>query len=146
VTWGLADGNDGKPVPSWAFSVCGLIPKGAKNVDVAKDFLKYLIQPEILNEYLKTGLGRRVPAMPSIVKNDPWWMADPHRKAYTTQTLLRPTVPVFWAFNPAYAHVQNEHVWQTAWADIMTGGMTPEAAADKAFKRIEDIFAKYPIA
>jgi hypothetical protein len=55
VTWGLADRNDGKPVPSWASSVCGLIPKGAKNVDVAKDFLKYLIQPKICNEYLKTG-------------------------------------------------------------------------------------------
>ncbi len=145
VTWGLADGNDGKPVASWAFSVCGLIPKGAKNVAVAKDFLKYLIQPEVLNEYLKTGLGRRVPAMPSIVKNDPWWMADPHRKAYATQALLRPTVPVFWAYNPAYAQVQNEHVWQTGWADIIQGGMTPQKAAEKAFKRIEDIFAKYPI-
>ena len=41
--------------------------------------------------------------------------------------------------------VQNEHVWSTAWTDIMTGGMTPEAAAEKAFKRIEEIFAKYPI-
>ena len=123
----------------------GLIPKGAKNVAVAKDFLKYLIQPEVLNEYLKTGLGRRVPAMPSIVKNDPWWMADPHRKAYATQALLRPTVPVFWAYNPAYAQVQNEHVWQTGWADIIQGGMTPQKAAEKAFKRIEDIFAKYPI-
>lgn len=146
VTWGLADDNDGKPVASWSFSVCGLIPKGAKNVDVAKDFLKYLIQPEVLNEYLKTGLGRRVPAMPSIVKSDPWWLADPHRKAYTTQALLRPTVPVFWAYNPAYAHVQNEHVWQAAWAEIMRDGATPQAAADKAFKRVEEIFAKYPIA
>jgi len=42
--------------------------------------------------------------------------------------------------------VQNEHVWSTAWADIMTGGITPQAAADKAFKRIEEIFAKYQIA
>ena len=60
VTWGLADSNEGKLVPSWAFSVCGLIPKGAKNVTVGKDFLRYLIQPDVLNEYLKTGLGRRV--------------------------------------------------------------------------------------
>jgi multiple sugar transport system substrate-binding protein len=146
VTWGLADDNDGKPVPSWSFSVCGLIPKGAKNVEVAKDFLKYLIQPEVLNEYLKTGLGRRVPAMASIVKNDPWWMADPHRKAYTTQALLRPTLPVFWAYNPAYAHVQNEHIWQTAWAEIMKDGASPQAAAEKAFKRVAEIFARYPIA
>jgi len=57
VTMGLALSNDGKPVPSQAGSFCGLIPKGAKNVAVAKDFLKYLIQPDVLNEYLKTGLG-----------------------------------------------------------------------------------------
>jgi hypothetical protein len=26
---------------------------------------------------------------------------------------FRPTVPVSRAYNPGYAHVQNEHVWQT---------------------------------
>jgi hypothetical protein len=97
VTWGLADRNDGKPVPSWASSVCGLIPKGAKNVDVAKDFLKYLIQPKICNEYLKTG-ARPPRSGDAVAQNDPWRMADPHRKAYATTALLRPTVPVFWAW------------------------------------------------
>jgi hypothetical protein len=29
--------------------------------------------------------------------------------------------------------------------DIIQNGLTPEAAAEKAFKRIEEIFAKYPI-
>jgi hypothetical protein len=28
----------------------------------------------------------------------------------------------------------------------MQNGMAPEAAAEKAFKRVEEIFAKYPIA
>ena len=148
VTMGLPLSNDGKPVPSQQGSLCGLIPKGAKNVEVAKDFLKYLIQPPVLNEYLKTGLGRNLPAMPSIGKDDPWWLdpKDPHRVAYTTQALLGPTVPTFWTSNPAYAQVQNEHVWAVAWADIIQGGMTPQAAAEKAFKRVEEIFAKYPIA
>jgi ABC-type glycerol-3-phosphate transport system substrate-binding protein len=54
-------------------------------------------------------------------------------------------VPTFWTSNPAYAQVQNEHVWAVAWADIMTAGMAPQAAAEKAFKRVEEIFAKYPI-
>jgi multiple sugar transport system substrate-binding protein len=147
VTMGLALSNEGKPIASQGGSVCGLIPKGAKNVAVAKEFLKYLIQPKVCNEFLKTGIARRVPAMPSIVKDDPWWLdpKDPHRVAYSTQALLSPTVPQFWVFNPAYAQVQNEHVFPTGWTDIMTGGMTPQAAADKAFKRIEEIFAKYPI-
>jgi multiple sugar transport system substrate-binding protein len=147
VTMGLALSNDGKAVPSQAGSLCGLIPKGANNVPAAKDFLKYLIQPKVCSEYLKTGLGRRLPAMPAIVKDDPWWLdpKDPHRVAYTTQGLLGPTLPTFWVFNPAYAQVQNEHVWQTAWAEIMKDGAAPQAAAEKAFKRVEEIFAKYQI-
>jgi multiple sugar transport system substrate-binding protein len=146
VTMGLPLSNDGKPVPSQAGPVCGVIPKGAKNVTVAKDFLKYLIQPKVCNEYLKTGLARRVPAMPSIVKADPWWLdpADPHRVAYVEQA-LGPSVPNFWVYNPAYAQVQNEHVFPNGWIDIMKEGMTPQAAAEKAFKRVEQIFAKYPI-
>jgi multiple sugar transport system substrate-binding protein len=147
VTMGLPLSNDGKPVPSQAGPVCCLIPKGAKNVTVAKEFLKFLIQPKVCNEYLKTGLARRVPAMPSIVKADPWWLdpTDPHRVAYVTQALLGPTVPNFWVYNPAYAQVQNEHVFPNGWIDIMKEGMTPQAAGEKAFKRVEEIFAKYPI-
>ena len=146
VTMGLALSNDGKPVPSPAANACVLIPKGAKNVEVAKDFLKYIIQPKVNNELLKTGLGRRIPCMPSIVKDDPWWFADPHRKAYVEQGLLGPTLPQLWVYNPAFAQVQNEHSFMTGWMDIIQGGMTPQAAAEKAFKRVEEIFAKYPIA
>jgi multiple sugar transport system substrate-binding protein len=147
VTMGLPLGNDGKPVPSQANNPGHVIPKGAKNITVAKEFLKYLIQPKVSDEYLKTGLARNIPAMPSIVKTDPWWLdpTDPHRVAYVQQGLLGPTAAQFWAFNPAYAQVQNEHVWSTGWTDIMQGGMTAEAAAEKAFKRVEEIFAKYPI-
>jgi len=148
VTMGYALSNDGKPVPAQQGSLCGLIPKGAKNVEVAKDFLKYLIQPQVLNELLKTGLGRNLPAMPAIVKNDPWWLdpKDAHRVAYVRQGLFSPTVPTFWTSNPAYAEVQNEHVWQAAWAEIIQDSATPQAAAEKAFKRVEEIFSKYPIA
>jgi multiple sugar transport system substrate-binding protein len=147
VTMGLPLSNEGQPVPSQSANAFGLIPKGAKNAVVAKEFLKYLIQPKVSNAYLKTGIGRSIPCMKSIVKDDPWWLdpADPHRVAYVQQGLLGPTTPSFWVFNPAYAQVQNEHVWSTGWTDIMTGGMTPQAAAEKAFKRVEEIFAKYPI-
>ena len=46
VTMGLPLSNDGKPIPSQLTVVDFVIPKGAKNVDVAKDFLRYFIQPE----------------------------------------------------------------------------------------------------
>jgi len=148
VTMGLPLSNAGKPVPSQVGCACNLIPKGAKNVDAAKDFLKYLSQPKVNGELLKVGLARSAPPMASIVKNDPWWLdpKDPHRLAYVQQAVLGPTTPQFWVYNPAYAEVQNQHVWGAAWADVMHNGMTPEAAADKAFKWTEAIFAKYPIA
>jgi multiple sugar transport system substrate-binding protein len=146
VTMGLPLSNDGKPVPAQLTVVDYVIPMGAKNVAVAKDFLTYFIQPKVNTERLKVGLGRNVPLTPAIVKADPWWRADPHRKVYTEQAVFGPTLPAYWAFNPAYAEVQNTHVWSAAWADVMRNGITPEAAAEKAYKQIEAIFTKYPIA
>jgi multiple sugar transport system substrate-binding protein len=145
-TMGLALDNNGKKIISQANNACGLIPKGAKNVEVARDLLKYLIQPKVLNEWLKAGLGRNMPPMVSIVEGDPWWFEDPHRKAYVTSGLLGPTMPDAFAYNPANAAVRNEHTWGVAKTDIIMGGMTPKAATEKALKRIEEIFAKYPIA
>jgi multiple sugar transport system substrate-binding protein len=145
LTLGLPNSNDGHPVASQLTVVNGLIPEGAQNVVVAKEFMKYLIQPDVNNEWLKVGLGRNIPMMVSIVTKDPWWFADPHRATYPRQGVLGQTVPAYWAFNPAYAQVQNEHVWSTAWTDILNGGMKADAAYDKAAKRIEEIFAKYPI-
>jgi multiple sugar transport system substrate-binding protein len=144
-TMGLAHDNNGKPVPSSVTNACGLIPKGAKNIDVAKEFLKFLIQPTVLNDLLKTGLGRNLPPMISLVEGDPWWFEDPHRKAYVNSGLLGPTLPDFFTYNPAWAHVRNAQVWGTARTDILVQGMTPKAAVEKAFKQIEESFAKYPI-
>jgi multiple sugar transport system substrate-binding protein len=145
VVQGLPLSNDGKPVTTQVTHGGGMIPKGAKNIEIAKDFLKYLIQPEVANNYLKIGLGRNIPAFPEVVKNDEWWFADPHRKAYVEQNILGPTAPDWFVFNPAWAEVRNQHVFGAAWADVMKNGMTPQEAAEKAFKWVEQIFAKYPI-
>ena len=93
VTMGMPLSNDGKPIASQLTVVNALIPTGAKNVAVAKDFLKYFIQPKVNNEWLKVGLGRNIPVMPSVAKNDPWWLADPHRKAYTEQGVFGEDLP-----------------------------------------------------
>jgi multiple sugar transport system substrate-binding protein len=146
VTRGLPLGNDGKEVPSPMPIFGALIPKGAKNVTVAKEFLKYAVQPNVLNEYLKGGLGRWALPLPEIAKSDPFWFReDPHRTAYAEETLTHPTLPLYEAFNPAMAEVNAEHVFSIAMLDVMNNGMTPEQAIDKAFKRAEAIFAKYPI-
>jgi multiple sugar transport system substrate-binding protein len=148
VTMGLPLDNASKKMPAELGVSGAFIPKGAKNVEVAKEFLKYLIQPKVVNGYLKNGLGRWLPPMPELAKSDPFWLdpADPHRVAYTTEGLLEPTVPNYPVFNPGYAEANAQQVWGTAAADVIREGMTPQAAAEKALNRIGQILAKYPIA
>jgi len=146
LTHGLPLSNDGKELPSQISLFGPVIPKGAKNIAVAKELAKYMIQPKVLNQYLKAGLGRWALPIPEIVKNDPFWLKeDPHRIAYTTQSVISATVPIYEAYNPAIAEVGAEHVFMVAVFDVLNNGMAPEAAIDKAFKRTEEIFAKYPI-
>jgi multiple sugar transport system substrate-binding protein len=143
VTMGLPNGNDGQPMAAQVGAGGGFIPKGAKNVEVAKDLMKYWMQPKVMNDNLKKGLGRWVPAIPQTVKDDPWWLdpADPHRAPYVREAVLGPTTSNYEGFNPAWGQVAAEQLWGQAHADVIKNGMTPEQAIDKAFKRAEAIFS-----
>jgi multiple sugar transport system substrate-binding protein len=145
TTMGLPLGNDGKPIPAQLGVAAAVIPKGAKNIDVAKDFMKYMIQPQVTNNYLKEGLGRFLPAVPSLVKSDPFWLGHPQRRAYTTEALLTDTVPNYGVFNPGWAEVNAQQVWGSAEADVIRNGIDPKVATEAAFTKIEAIVAKYPI-
>jgi len=143
---GLPHRNDGSPMPAVMGAGGGFIPKGAANIETAKDFMRYFMQPQVMNENLKNGLGRWVPVMPQIVKDDPWWVdasTDPHRSPYVHEAVLGPTFPAFNGFNPAWGQVNAEQLWGVAHADVIKNGMTPADAVDKAFRRAEAIFAKF---
>ena len=148
VTKGLPLRDDGTEMPAQLGVFTGMIPKGAKNAKVAKEFMTYLIQPKVNNAFNKGGLGRWLCPFPSVVKDDPWWTdpkQDPHRPPYVQEGLFGPTVPYYFAYNPAYAEVMTEHTWNLAWADVVDKGMKSTDAVDKALKRLQAIFAKYPI-
>jgi multiple sugar transport system substrate-binding protein len=144
VTMGLPNGNDGKPMAAFIGAGGGFIPKGASNVAAAKDFMKYFMQPEVMNANLREGLGRWVPAIPELVHTDPFWLdpADPHRGPYVREAIGL-TRPLYNAYNPAWGQVEAEQLAMQTVADVVKGGMTPQNAVDKAFKRAEAIFTKY---
>jgi multiple sugar transport system substrate-binding protein len=146
VTHGIGYPNDnaGKPIPAIVGVTSWMIPKGAKNVTVAKEFLKYFAQPKVVGEFVELGLGRWLPVMPSLAKS-PFWQdpKDPHLRGYVQMGLLGPTVPDYYVYNLAMAEVRSQHVWSTAMIDVAKDGVKPDAAIGKAFKRIEEIFAKY---
>jgi multiple sugar transport system substrate-binding protein len=148
LTLGLPLGDDGKPTTGVMGTQALVVPKGAPNLTVAKDFLKYSIQPEVLAALLKAGLGRRLPPMTPIVENDKAYWLDPNNEplaAYTQQGIYSPTIAPYEVFNPARAQVSTEHVFPLAVLDVINKGVAPEAAVDTAFKRCEAIFAQYPI-
>ena len=143
-TFGMPLQNDGSKMPCQVNAGGGWIPKGAKNADVAKDLMKYWMQPKVMNENLKAGLGRWVPAIAQVVKDDPWWLNsdEPCLKPYVTEAVLEPTIPVWEGYTPAWGQVNAEQLWGQAHADVIKNDMKPADAVDKAFKRANEIFAK----
>ncbi|HVB15500.1 MAG TPA: ABC transporter substrate-binding protein [Stellaceae bacterium] len=146
ITYAPPAKNDGSVMPV-GFGVGSMsVPKGAKNIAVAKEFCKYMLQPEINDKLLRGGLGRYLPVQPDLVK-DPWWSKDDeHRTVYVEEAFGgRPLIPFYYVYNPAWAQVRTEHPFNIAFHDVTAGGMKSTDAVAKAFKRIDDIFAKYQI-
>jgi len=98
------------------------------------------VEPSVFTEFIES--------MPSIVENDKAYWLDPKNEplqAYTKQGVYGPTIAPYEAFNPARAQVSTEHVFALAILDAINKDVTPQAAVDKAFKRCDEIFAKFPI-
>jgi multiple sugar transport system substrate-binding protein len=137
--------NDGTPMKTQINAGGGFIPKGAKNSEVSKDFMKYFMQPKVMNDNLKGGLGRWVPAIPQAVKDDAafWLKSDmPCLLPYVQEAVLNPTLPVFEGYSPAWGQANAEQLWGQAHADVIKNGMKVADAVDKAFKRCNAIFAQ----
>lgn len=62
---------------------------------------------------MKSGLARWLPAIPNIVKDDPWWTdpKDPHRLAYVKQGVLGKTLPRHYAYNPGMSEANAVQIW-----------------------------------
>jgi multiple sugar transport system substrate-binding protein len=144
VTMGLPLGNDSKPMVAQVNAGGGYIPKGAKNVSVAKDFMGYWMRPEVTNDNMKAALGRWVPANAHVVQTDPFWLqnTDQHVIPYVKE-IMGPTIPFFEGYSPAWGQVSAEQVWGQAHANVIKSGMKVADAIDKAFKRADEVFSRY---
>jgi len=148
VTFPPQQDNNGQQMMTQMGITGTMIPKGAKNVQVAKEFQTYLITPEINLQFLKGAIGRFLPIYPELAR-DPWFTdpkRDSHVPPYIQQGLFSPTKPDYFAYNPAWAQVRSEHCFHIAFHDIVADKVPVKDAAAKAMKRVEEIFAKYQIA
>ena len=143
-TMEFPDRLDGNPIRHLVSVRQAVILATAKNKTIAKDFLTYLIQPEIIGNYLKSAGGRYLPVM-TTAKQDSFWTnpEDPHVST-ATETLTKGQTRLFYsAQNPIYSFVLEQNIWGKALNRIVVDGISPEQAADEAIARIKKIFAEW---
>lgn len=145
------DGPDGRKARYLSAVKTVVIPKDSKNQKLAKEFLKFVLEPKRFLEYIKAANGRWFPAFTDIGK-DPFWRSghrgpggekDPNVPVATTIFLDRENKVFEHWKHPANSQVYDENLWGKAMARVAIDRWTPEKAADEAIERMKVIFAQY---
>ncbi len=133
---------NGQPLPHLVDIRQAIVFKEAPHQQAAKDFLAYLIQPDVLNAFLKASYGRYMPPSISEIEADSFWQdpADPHISTVVKTVIAGQTHPFYNALNPAYGMVMEENVWGQAIHAMAVEGISAEAAAERAIAQIKSIF------
>lgn len=128
-----------------------MIFKDAPNKEAAKKFIKWFLQPEIINMYLKTTGGRFIPISRAVLEMDPFWKeghtdggkyVDPHLPTAYEMYMKGPNFP-----NPQHWF---KHPWSyldaypmQAVHKVVKDGWSVDEAVDWAIKTWLDAMKKY---
>ncbi|MEM7757973.1 MAG: ABC transporter substrate-binding protein [Cyanobacteria bacterium P01_A01_bin.40] len=136
------DGNPMKHIVSVRQAV---ILAEAKNKQIAKEFLTYFTQPEIINNYLKSAGGRYLPVLTTVTKDSFWTNSQDLHISTATKTLTNEgQTRLFYSVqDPIYSSVLEENLWGQALNSIALNKISPEQAADEAIAQIKKIFAEW---
>ena len=134
----------GKPMRYKIFVRQAVIFKDSPQQSLAKDFLRYFIQPEVTVDYLKATGSRNQPVQNSAWL-DPYWQdtQDPYIANVTKILTTKPTQLSHINDNPAYSQILAENLWGKALVRVIVDRVSPEQAADQAIARIKEIFAEW---
>jgi multiple sugar transport system substrate-binding protein len=143
IEWPLGPGGDAFPIEGRFYAA--VVFKDGRNIETAKEFVRFLVAEGWLGHYLDFSGERMMPAMPKLLEA-PFWLdpSDPHRMAAVMQVTSRPmhhdyaTVSGDWR----YDLVAKENVWANAIHRVAAEGITPEQAVDDAIARIKQILAE----
>ncbi|WP_237743635.1 ABC transporter substrate-binding protein [Pleurocapsa sp. PCC 7319] len=135
---------NGKPMSHLVTVTQAVVFADSPRQQLAKDFLSYLTQPEIIASYLKASGDRNLPVHKSVWQ-DPYWTnpKNPHLAHAAKILTTEPTRPFYIAQNPAYSIVLQENIWGQALNRIAIDNLSPEQAADEAISKIKEIFNQW---
>ena len=144
VTTRYPDKPSGKPMRYIAMIRQAIVLADSDNQKLAKNFLAYLNQPEVISKYIKAARGRYLPVNKKVLA-DPFWTdpADPHIST-AVQPFLRGDIRLpYTVLNPAYSLVLKDSIWGKAITKVVLDKISAEQAADEAIAQIKEIFAQW---
>lgn len=141
---GFPNKPNGQPMNYISSVRQAVIFKDSPRKSLAKEFLRYFIQPEVSIEYLKATNSRNQPVHKSVW-SDPFWRdtKDPYIATVTKILTGEQTRLSYVVDHPAYSQVLAENVWGKALTQVTIEGISAEQAADEAISRIQEIFGEW---
>jgi multiple sugar transport system substrate-binding protein len=134
------DKPDGDPIVYMTAIKTAVIFKDANNKDGAKEFMKFLYQPENLGPYLEGSIGRWFPVMPSLAESDYWTKTDdPHRQIHYAQYMERPQNVFPFVYNHKFIEIMAENAIGKAVGAMVIDDASAEDAADQLIERIKTV-------
>ena len=143
ATIGWPVGPDGRIYPLLFIVVEAVVFTGARNVEGAKDFLRFILQEKRLGAWLERAQGRYLPTMFELV-GTPFWMdpADQHRRS-AVEELVGPTMPNLGPVRASqplwWDQAARQRLLGGAVQRIAVDGLTPEQAADELIARLKQL-------
>jgi multiple sugar transport system substrate-binding protein len=140
IEWPL--GPDGEAFPIRGGFYGAVVFKDGRNVEAAKEFVRFLVAEGGLAHYLDFAGERMLPPMPKLL-DSPFWLdpSDRHRMAAVMQIASRPTGYCA-ACDWRYELVWEELTWAKAIHRVAAEGISPEQAVDEAIVRIKEMFGE----
>lgn len=116
----------------------------SQNQEIAKDFLRYLVKPDTLSNYLEVSGGRYLPVINPVWETLGWENSTDEHFATAAKTVIRgKTRPLDIVTNPAYTVILQKNIWGQALNRISVDHISPEQAADQAIAEIKTIFKEW---
>jgi multiple sugar transport system substrate-binding protein len=146
IEWPVT-GAYGQPVAIVGGVVRAAVFDNVRNVAVAKDFVRFLVEQGWLAHYLDFSLEAFLPPMTKLI-DQPHWLdpGDPHRMASAIQALTQPFGNIFDQVTVANWQLRSidepGNVWTQAVHRVAADGISPEQAVDEAIARIKEILSE----
>ncbi len=132
---------DGKPFTLRASVHSGFIPKDSKNKELAKDFVRFILEPENLDHFVKASNGAFFPSLKESYKDPFFVSADPHRAAVYKNFTEQPNRNYEIVLNRKYTQVDNENVVGRAIGRVVADNWPTGKAVDEMIARMKQLLA-----